>query len=198
MIHDIIKIRYVREGYLPNYPYHLISDEEMFRAFISTQYQAADDQTESNFITQSADSYFDAMYPMVMFSIGYDVNARDVYNTLRQSIAYHIYEYLTSGVSLPDWVYSYMLGAVIGPNHPLTDIHDLLVLIDADNLDDLFDATAAYRCYTVSKEWIRRLPNNSDVWELDNGLTLPKRPPTLFGEPHVIKSRRIHQLNVPN
>ena len=33
-IHDIIKIKYVREGWLPNWPYHLISDQEMCDAFL--------------------------------------------------------------------------------------------------------------------------------------------------------------------
>ena len=34
-VHDIIKINYTRQGYLPYYPYHLISDEEMFEGFMS-------------------------------------------------------------------------------------------------------------------------------------------------------------------
>ena len=33
-IHNIIKIMYVNMGYLPDYPYHLISDAEMFDAFL--------------------------------------------------------------------------------------------------------------------------------------------------------------------
>ena len=35
LVHDLIKIKLVRAGYLPNYPYHLISDKEMCEAFIS-------------------------------------------------------------------------------------------------------------------------------------------------------------------
>lgn len=34
IIHDLIKIRYVNEGYLPNWPYHMIADDEMCDAFI--------------------------------------------------------------------------------------------------------------------------------------------------------------------
>ena len=34
-IHDIIKIKYSKLGYLPSYPYNLISDKEMFQAFIN-------------------------------------------------------------------------------------------------------------------------------------------------------------------
>lgn len=37
LVHDLIKIKYVREGYLPNYPYHLISDSEMCDAFINNE-----------------------------------------------------------------------------------------------------------------------------------------------------------------
>ena len=32
-VHTLIKIKYINEGYLMNYPYRLISDEEMFNAF---------------------------------------------------------------------------------------------------------------------------------------------------------------------
>lgn len=38
-IHDIIKIKYIREGYLSNIPYHLVSDEEMFYAFRGIEYE---------------------------------------------------------------------------------------------------------------------------------------------------------------
>lgn len=34
-IHDLIKIQYIRQGYLPNIPYHLISDIEMLDAFLA-------------------------------------------------------------------------------------------------------------------------------------------------------------------
>lgn len=39
LTHDIIKIQYSREGYLPDYPYHMISDREMFNAFICIDYK---------------------------------------------------------------------------------------------------------------------------------------------------------------
>ena len=34
-IYNLIKIKYIREGYLPDLPYHLISDNEMYDAFLS-------------------------------------------------------------------------------------------------------------------------------------------------------------------
>ena len=33
-LHDTIKIDLIRQGYLPNYPYHMISDIEMCKAFL--------------------------------------------------------------------------------------------------------------------------------------------------------------------
>ena len=47
LAHDIIKITYVREGYLKNFPHHLISDEEMCVAFI----QKVGDPDTSKFTT---------------------------------------------------------------------------------------------------------------------------------------------------
>ena len=34
LLHDIIKIHLIGAGYLPNYPYHMISTKEMCDAFI--------------------------------------------------------------------------------------------------------------------------------------------------------------------
>ena len=36
LVHDVIKIRLVEDGYLPNYPYHMMSDREMIAAFMGT------------------------------------------------------------------------------------------------------------------------------------------------------------------
>ena len=35
LLTDYIKIKYSQEGYLPNYPYHLLSDKECMNAFLS-------------------------------------------------------------------------------------------------------------------------------------------------------------------
>ena len=53
LLHDIIKIKYTRLGYLPNYPYHLISDEEMFNAFIDL-----DSESASGSGSPSTEAYF--------------------------------------------------------------------------------------------------------------------------------------------
>ena len=166
LVHDLIKIQYVREGYLPNYPYHLISDNEMCDAFINNEL-----------------NYFDVNYPCISDDL------KSEYDTLRDAIIYHVSEFkssLESNAVMPDWVYSYMLGTVISVNSETLDKHDLLVSLSCDNVDDIFTPKAARTCLKISKEWIKKLPPK----KRDN------RPPTIFGEPHVIKSIRMGTLDV--
>lgn len=167
LIHDIIKIKYVREGYLPNWPYHLISDEEMLDTFL-----------HHNASTNTYTGYFVDTYPMV------DSDLSTVYNNLVSYIyttIVDIQKTLDASIVLPDWIYSYMLGAVIGPHSSKQDIHDLLVLLGTDNIDDVFTPLAATACYNISKSWVNKLSTYNDTY----------RPPTCFGEPHVIKSLRL-------
>lgn len=165
LIHDTIKIKYAEEGYLPDYPYHLVSDEEMCEAFILN---------ESN--------YFDDNYPLI---------AKDLeteYNALKDAILHHIHSFISSkddNKALPDWVYSYMLGAVISVNSDEKDRHDLLVFLDSDNIDDIITEKAQRACFQESKEWLRKLSREQ----------ASLRPPALFGEPHVVKSLRIKFQN---
>lgn len=175
MIHDIIKIKYISDGYLPDYPYHMISDEEMCNAFIS----------------DSNDDVFHYYYPCI------NSDLEDAYNKLTSAIRYHITSLLSSAeVSprLPDWVYSYMLGSTIGPRSEILDKHDLLVMLNLDNIDDIFTSQAATSCLDISKNWIKKLPN-IDTVEFE-GKTISTRPPTMFGEPHVVKSLRLQQINL--
>lgn len=236
-IHDTIKIEYIKQGYLPDYPYHLISDEEMFNAFIIDElnvnesigrkvkvgktclwddpksyivsYKLASfeftyDEGEPVLIIRgrrdnlvqfnqllglkcqcmlSDNCYFSANYPCLYDSL------EDAYNKLVDCIYYHISAYLnscdTSSVQyVPDWVYSYMNGSVISVNSLQSDIHDMLVLMNMDNPNDEFTKDIMLSCMTISKKWIDKLPPSKNV----------NRPPTMFGEPHVIKSLRITGL----
>lgn len=178
LIHDIIKIKYVNEGYLPNYPYHLISIEEMCDAFMSS------DNT----------GYFFDSYPCL------DNSLTEPYNQLVTVIRYYINElkeYTRSDAyndyKLPDWVYSYMLGEVISINSDILDIHDLIYPLGVDNIDDIFDAKASIACYQVSKAWVNKLGSLETV-EIE-GKSYSSRPPTMFGEPHVVKSIRLNITN---
>lgn len=171
LVHDIIKMNLVREGYLPNHPYHLISDSEMIDAFISID----GDGTLSG--------YFSDHYPTDALS----QDLQDAYIQLVQAIQYHLNEYKSdSEYEIPDWVYSYMMGSCVGPDSDTLDKHDLFVLLNLDNIDDEFNSNIHQSCYAISKDWVRKL----------NPAVQDHRPPTMFGEPHVIKSLRLAEVNV--
>lgn len=183
LIHDTIKIKFIKAGYLPNYPYHMISDSEMCDAFLHNEAASGED-------TQLAGFFVD-MYPCP------DTVLHPKYFKLVDAILYHIQNLKQSNSDtcvLPDWVYSYMLGSVIGPSSNSVDIHDLLVLLDLDNLDDVFTSDASARCYIISEKWLKKLPESSTS-ESAKLETIDSRPPTIFGEPHVIKSLRLSQSN---
>lgn len=166
LVHDLIKIKLVRAGYLPNYPYHLISDKEMCEAFISANsvdtsnltYNRSRDIWEHIKLTNLTGSFFDE-YPLL------DESLKPEYDTLTQCILYHICNLIFSNSSessyvLPDWVYSYMLGKVISINSSIADIHDLIYPLGIDNIDDLFTSDASYKCLEVSKDWVNKLSSS--------------------------------------
>lgn len=188
LIHDIIKIKYTRLGYLPNYPYHLISDEEMFNAFINL----TDDDTPT-------DLFFDDYYPnpfidedvIYISPSGEEISLNGEYNRLKTYIIDTINDYLNhlgtateSEYEIPDWIYTYMLGEVIynTPEEPddfqYKDMLDLLTLLDAVNNDNEMTPQICLLCYEQSTKFI-------------STLTSGIRPPTVFGEPHVIKQLRL-------
>lgn len=159
-IHDIIKIKYSDDGYLPNYPYHLISDKEMIDAFI---------HNESN--------YFDDHYQCDVPEL------QDAYTALKNDIEYHLSKYMeTEGKHpIPIWVYSYMIGSSICEESPQEDKHALLESLNLDNTYDEITDEAFSSIYNVSKQCLAKLPQDK----------LDHRHPTMFGEPHVLRSLRI-------
>lgn len=161
LVHDIIKIRYAKSGYLPDWPPHLISDEEMLHAFLN------DDEDDV--------CYFDETYPNPGEGLS------EAYENLRNNIRELLDAFLENGADIPDWVYSYMLGAVVGPNSETQDIHDLLVLLNKDSIYDLFTPEISGECFKVSEAWVKRYTTS--------------RAPSVFGEPHVIKSLRLQLAN---
>ena len=169
LIHNLIKLKYSKEGYLPNYPYHLISDTEMCDAFLN------DDKSKP--------SYFYDNYPCL------DSSLQEDYSKLVSSLKSHIDRLKSSKdaqYQLPDWVYAYMLGSVISVNSPELDRHDMFVLMNMDNNDDKFTADISKYCYTLSKQWLSKL-----VESKRDG-----RVPTMFGEPHVVKYLRLMNMEV--
>lgn len=197
MVADIIKIKYTKLGYIKkNYPYHLISDEEMFNAFILVD---EDNPFESNLIDPEV-RFFDIYYPnpfspedvytkTIINSEGekeeIQINVYDEYIRLKQYIQNTIKDYLAhygtpdeSKYLIPDWIYTYMLGEVIYTQSDYKDIEDMLELLGCSNNDNEFTKEACISCYAVSSKYI-------------STLTTGNRPPTCFGEPHVIKNLRL-------
>lgn len=181
LIHDIIKIKYVNLGYLKkNYPYHLISDEEMFNAFIDLGTDFKSSLVDPNV------KFFDSYYPNPFeeSDVTYkDTSLSSEYTRLKDYIVTSINNYLKycdtdTPVTLPDWVYTYMLGEVIYNQSEYLDIQDCLTLLNCSNLDNEFTQDACLACYKTSLNYI-------------STLTTGLRPPTVFGEPHVIKNLRL-------
>ena len=133
-IHDILKIKYIEQGYLPNYPYSMITDSEMFEAFLRP------------------DGYFYTNYPCV------NPDLQEQYDELVSAIHSSIGAYMQTGTEIPSWVYSYMIGSVVSVNSDQLDLEYLCDLLNIETPPQ-FDADIAEQCYEISKEWIKKLPS---------------------------------------
>ena len=196
LVHDLIKIKYVSLGYIKkNYPYHLISDEEMFNAFIDL---GNEDFNAKTTIIDPNVRFFDMYYPNPFAEEDYiyqkknskgevvdEISLSGEYSKLKAYIISCINDYLTyygtpeeQDHLIPNWVYTYMLGEVVYQQSDYRDIYDILELLGCANLDNEFTRDACVACYTTSLNYI-------------STLTTGIRPPTIFGEPHVIKNLRM-------
>lgn len=196
LVHDLLKIKYVQLGYIKkNYPYHLISDEEMFNAFIDLGNEDFNNRTT---LIDPSVRFFDMYYPNpfaeedVIYKklnsqgeVVEEISLSGEYTKLKNYIISCINDYLANyGTTeeenhlVPDWVYTYMLGEVIYQQSDYLDIQDILALLGCSNIDNEFTQDACVKCYIVSSSYI-------------STLTSGIRPPTVFGEPHVIKNLRM-------
>ena len=197
-VHDVIKIQYTRSGYLPNYPYHMVSDEEMCDAFIHVP-ESIQEYVDEDFFGPSVEetstevdwfAAFQDDYSIMYFKDNYpliDDTLTSYYKSLVNRIFYEIQEFknnLDADKVLPDWVYSYMLGVCIGPESDKLDIHDFISSMGVDNIEDEYNLACAVQCLRISIEWLKKII-------VPTGET--KRPPTMFGEPHVLKAIRLEQ-----
>lgn len=176
---DIIKIQMSKEGYLPSYPPHLISDNEMCDAFMKLPYPV-DDDSWYEFLSSSESSLFKDYYPLV------NPGLMSAYRELAENIAYHLNEFKQStdtDRTLPDWILAYMNESVISVNSSEADLQTLLDLLHIDMVEPQLTPQVCMACYKVSKEWLRKL-SNQDILH---------RSPTLYGAPHVIKALRISE-----
>lgn len=138
-IHDYIKIKYTTEGYLENNPPYLISDKEMFNAFIQ----------------EDGSGFFADYYPCP----GPEFNS--AYVELKSYIVDKIQKFLNDGTEIPDWIYSYMIMRPITYQSDELNIYYLYELAGMKSLTSLAEFTPelADLCYQVSVDWIKRLPS---------------------------------------
>lgn len=137
-LHDIIKIRYVDEGYLPNHPYYLISDAEMIDAF------------------KREDGFFDNSYPCPCDDL------QEAYQLLKEAIFAKLDAYLESDKNtIPDWVYSYMLMRPVTYDSDEQDIAYLYELtgVQPETILTEFSPQLARACYATSKDWMKKRPS---------------------------------------
>lgn len=201
LINQIVKIRLSQAGYLPDYPYHLISNVEMVDAFFETRVTADSNGVYVDTGFENSNDFFHQTYS---YPREWTASALEAYQKLCRAIQIIVgnWKYLQAAAissiivdeddvycelsadKLPDWIYSYMLQRVVCPNSLSIDIHDLLVLLGIDNIKDEFTEEAAMRCYQISTEWLSKFPK------------IDQRPPSIFGEMHVIKSLRLVEQGV--
>lgn len=137
-LHDVIKINFINIGYLPNTPYHLISDAEMFDAFLRD------------------DGFFADFYPCPSESL--EVAYAALKECIVDKINAHLYD---PNVPVPDWVYSYMLLRPITFDSSEADIAYLYELLGIPNIQGVyeFNAQVAEACYLHSIDWLKRVPS---------------------------------------
>ena len=220
-IHDLIKIKYIGLGYLPNIPYHLISDKEMLEAFYPETFYpdifrwgefptiVPAHQAEAEALFQkkpwlAAGGFFWNYYPPLVDldnSNRSELPSRN-FMRFRSDLRLRIEYYLKDATKypIPDWMYTYMLGEVIGVKSDIQDIHDFITPLGVDNIDDVYTGDCAYACDKESQNWLKR---TGQLLTTIRQSSVPGyeftpaeqflRYPTPYGEPHVIKSLRLKQ-----
>lgn len=177
LIHDVIKIKYIELGYLPDYPYHLISDAEMCDAFLHRDtdgYSVFDPDTQISLYNSDikVSGYFVDTYNLLsMKNCKQYSNIQKCYVELIRAMLHYIDDLRSSfdtDYVLPDWMYQYMLGSVIHENSSEKDRHDSLVLFDSDNIDDAFTAAFYDKVFISSKYCINKL--NRDFVHISSSL----------------------------
>lgn len=136
-IRNYIKMLYSNMGYLPGCPYHLISDKEMFDAFLRD------------------DGFFANEYPCPSEEL------EEAYEALKECIEGKIKSFLEDDEELPKWIYSYMIMEPITFN---SDEQDIAYISDMGNIESAgllaeFTPAVAHMCYSVSTKWLKKQPS---------------------------------------
>lgn len=224
LIHDTIKIKYIELGYLPDIPYHLISDAEMCNAFLHRDadgYSVFDPDSQSTLYENDikVSGYFVDVYNLsYMKNCNHYTLMQQYYVEMVRAMLHYIDD-LTSTFEteyvLPTWMYQYMVGSVIHSGSSDKDRHDSLVLFDCDNINDEFTSDFHERVLAGSEFWINTvkrdfIPISTELAsgmnyypdvikeKRDNGsevTSLLLPVPSPFVTPHAIKYARLLQLD---
>lgn len=182
-VHDTIKILYINIGYLPNYPYHLISDGEMFDAFMREDGGVFADYYPCG--RPIPPDYEKSPWIDLSSYDPWDLEMMAHYNKFKLNLFQKILDYMDSEkpevTTIPNWVYSYMLLSPISYESAQLDIDYLYQLLNIDSSNQMcqFNKQIAKNCYDISLDWLKKTPSMYD------------REPSMFGEAHVIKSLRL-------
>lgn len=201
----LLRIKYVDEGYLPYWPFHLISDDEMLNA--AREY--------IQYIYQCPDDYIKDKYDAVMIRL---ITILDRYQDKDYYNKYDPEDYGMKPEEIPDWIYSFLMGKVISNSSNYRDVHDLLVLLELDNYYDMMDDEIYNAVYDISKKYLGKYPEEYSNWDMFwfsqyhpelveeqiekpqfkilGGESFDVRPPSIFGEPHVIRALRLEQVAI--
>lgn len=187
---DTVKIHLSEMGYLPNYPYHLISDRELFDCFLQL------DESEDE-LKPIRSGVFQSFYPLSEEAKSDELiysSYLQLANSLRSAFDDYLNEKITD---LPNWCYYYLVRSAISDASDVRDKHDLFVLMDEDNLDDIFTTTIHRICIAISKKVqddARINPVNHVDSPNSDSTYIVTRPLTPFGDPDIVKYLRIQAM----
>lgn len=130
---------YIDMGFLQDHPYYLISDAEMFDAFLKE------------------DGFFATYYPCP------DDSLQAAYDDLLAAIRRHIAQFLDHQEQIPNWVYSYMIMRPVTYESPEEEIDYICEMANIDKPDIIavFTLQVAQTCYEVSKQWLAKMPSSN-------------------------------------
>lgn len=115
-----------------------------------------------------------------------DITFESAYDELLAYITDKIDDHLNNGTDLLSWIYSYMMLVPVTFDSSDLDILDLGKLLGIETAGQCeFDVEYAEACYAVSTRWLNRASAKHE-----------DRPPTMFGENHVIKCLRLEESSV--
>lgn len=214
-IHDIIKIRYSSDGYLIDHPYHMISDAEMIQAFYDSDGAG---YFSDNFPCLNESIEFVRAYNLLVLSV---LTYLLLYkNGEIEAVPDWVYSYmLGSTISVNSSKLDiHDLAAQLGTStvsDTFTQACSEACLVESRNVCGGYMYNTmninSFSANTINDMKSIKLVYNTDVmpelysdtvvtlYDLCRNVTISSvydRPPTMFGEPHVLKALRLRQITL--